>query len=289
MFTLPTHPQSIREIIHNSFATWRASFLPTLPLAIALCVVVAVLSFFLARPFPNQLIMAKIISYNIPVLILAGLIVFWLYAALYHLTHTNIHHRNAKILDSLIVGLKRLFYIIVGIFIFTLFLGIFTLIVSTPFIIITQKIILLQSAHPSISMIAMKMGSIVYLDLLIMTAVYVFFTVLLLFYLPLIVVMNLNPFSAFGESFVLVWGNWWRTALITGLLYMVVPTILVSFGWFIAYGLGLHFLSMQHAVILHCLLQGIISGLYVPFYCAVILVQLHDLMLRRKLKKSSPQ
>lgn len=283
MLSLPTKPQRIRELLQTCFATWRCNFLPTLPLAIILASIVAFLSYFIAKPLPSPFSLASNLQFLVPSILISSLFIFILYAAIYNLTHTLIHHRSGTIFSSVVVGLKRLFPIIFGLIVLILLMTIITLIISTPIFIIMGVIAEHYHTESTTAAIAMHSQLFLLIDLSIMIIPYIIFTVLLIFYFPLIVVERLSPISAFSRSCKLTWGHWWRTALVTGILYMVVPTLLVSLAWFISYNLAAHFISLPHMILLHSILQGLISGLYIPFYCAVILVQMHDLMIRKML------
>jgi hypothetical protein len=108
--------------------------------------------------------------------------------------------------------------------------------------------------------------------------------ILLLFYLPIIVTENKGIFAALIRSAKLVWKNVWRV-----LKLQLTPLFIYTL-WLIffknVFGLKIHIYYFPinnltwGATIVHLL----VFALFVPWSAATLLVQLHDLELRKKLK-----
>lgn len=119
----------------------------------------------------------------------------------------------------------------------------------------------------------------------------IIFGLTLYFYVPLMVIDNEGIFSSLASSHRLVWGNWWRTlAVVTvpvfliGVFYMIIilmAGLALQFGG--AGGTEADFESSLRSVDLVAnLIIMVLSAFLVPLFPALLLVQVHDLKLRRE-------
>ncbi|MES2218937.1 MAG: hypothetical protein V4501_11065 [Pseudomonadota bacterium] len=112
----------------------------------------------------------------------------------------------------------------------------------------------------------------------------VFIFILLLFYLPIIVAENKGIFIALLRSAKLVWGNVWRVLKLQLTPWFIYSLWLIFFKNVFGLKIHIYFFALNNlswsAVIVHLL----IFALFVPWSAATLLVQLHDLELRKKLK-----
>lgn len=103
----------------------------------------------------------------------------------------------------------------------------------------------------------------------------IFLSVLLSFYLPLILLDNATVIDAIKRSYHLVWGWWWRTFFV-----MVVPyfTILVFI-------IAAVLMVGQDNYLGQALSKIVVMTMLTPFLIAVILVLYNDMKLRRGINK----
>lgn len=113
----------------------------------------------------------------------------------------------------------------------------------------------------------------------------------LMFYSALIIVDDEGMISSLKKSHNLVWGNWWRTAtvfLVPAVFFMVIYA-----GFAFAFGLtgwagGLQGMdgdiatNMQSYMIYIVAFSTVTSAIGVPLFYSILLVQLHDLKLRKQ-------
>jgi hypothetical protein len=114
----------------------------------------------------------------------------------------------------------------------------------------------------------------------------------LYFYLPLIVVDNMGILAALESSHRLVWGNWWRTATVVAVpmfiimaFYGILGLVAGITGVGIAVGGGGE-AEVQRSLETYTLISELAATLFSafigPLFAALLLVQRHDLELRRE-------
>ncbi len=275
MNLLPSEPQTISQNIYDTFRVWSKSFFATLPFMIFLCIAVSFTSFF-ATYIPSK------ISLKLLWLICACFIIilYVIYAAIYHRIYSIIYNKKDSLIYAFYVGIKKFIFLIIATFVTLFVLALLVIAISIPFFIIFY---LLSYHMPDIWPLHQMLLKPRLELLASVTAVfaYIYAAVLLMFYFPLIIVDNLNPFVAFSKSVYLVWGNWWRTAIIIGVMYAIIPICLYLIEWYLVYHLGANYLSTLQQWILSDILQNIISIFYVPLFVSAVLVVLHDLKIRK--------
>lgn len=282
MTLLPTEPQSIPQLIRNICHVWIKSFLPVLPLIILMCAAIATVSFLSAYPtFHLQTTLLPFTKISIFIInILISIFIFVFYGAIYYRIYNIIYNRPASFWSALLIGIKKVFYVLIAIFVTLIVLAFIVLAICAPFFIALHFMtVQLPNIWPFQQILAGPRVEILALITIFIT--YFFAAVLLLFYFALIIVDNLNPITAFSRSCYLVWGHWWHAASIVGILYFVFPPILFLLQWYFVYYLASPHLSPLNTWIYAISIQNIVSIFYVPLYVCAVLVMLHDLKIRK--------
>ena len=188
--------------------------------------------------------------------------------------------KQDSLIYALYVGIKKFIFLIIATFVTVFVLALLVIAISIPFFIIFY---LLSYSLPDIWPLhqIMLKPRLELLALVTAVCAYIYAAVLLMFYFPLIIVDNLNPFIAFSKSIYLVWGNWWRTAIIIGVMYAIIPMCLYFIEWYVVYHLAANYLSALNKWILSDFLQSLISIFYVPLFVSAVLVVMHDLKIRK--------
>ncbi len=281
MNLLPSQPQSITQNIYDTFKVWWKSLLITLPFMIFMCIAVTYTSYYVtyipSTPTANSVISNKSLWI---ICISFILILYILYAAIFHRINSIIYDKHDSLFSALGVGIKKVFFLLIATFITLTILAMIVLFISLPFIIIFH---LISNNLPQVwplPQLVLK-PRIQIFALITVVVAYAYAAVLLLFYFPLIIVDNLGPFTAFSKSCYLVFGNWWRTAIIIGIMYFIIPLFLYIIQWFLAYHLDAPYLSALHQWMLSIFSQNLISIFYVPLFVSAVLVVMHDLKIRK--------
>jgi hypothetical protein len=107
--------------------------------------------------------------------------------------------------------------------------------------------------------------------------------VLLVFYLPIIVTENTGIFAALLRSAKLVWNNVWRVLKLQLTPWFIYSLWLIFFKNVFGFKIHIYFFPINNlswsATIVHIL----VFAFFAPWSAATLLVQLHDLELRKKL------
>lgn len=250
MFQIPDKKQSIASVIYNAVALWRLSFPKMILPSLFFCIVAAIPNFL--HPELN--------TYN-PFVFLEALqdvphfhaiytvFVLFAYAVLLHRMQRFYSQSRLSLVQDFWFGIRRLPVAILG------------------FIIATIVVVL--------GYVAFLIPGII-------------LSILVAFYIPLLILERRagikQIFVYFNESWDLVWGNWWRTAiifLIPSLVFLMMAVAIDAIAadlWIYTHPEG------GEIWVLHNILRILFMAAYLPFLCALFLVQLHDLKMRYKAK-----
>jgi hypothetical protein len=246
MFQLPAHPQPIGQVLDSGFKLFTASLSRILPLSFA-AAIVGILPSLLFPGMQSQdreEIMAAMDSFMafMPVYLLLTL---WLYASLIYRMGAIMHGWNSEMGVSLLVGLKKTLPMLAAtlLFVLAIMLGLLALIVP--------GLILLLS---------------------------------LFFYTPALVLDNHGIVGSLKRSYRLVQGNWWRSAavLTIPLLIFMAVGIVAGAGMGVVLVIGGGDVSEQTINLYANLFNLPVTALIMPLFYAVMLVQYHDLKLRKE-------
>lgn len=104
--------------------------------------------------------------------------------------------------------------------------------------------------------------------------------IIFMVYFPLIIIDNLDPFTAYKRSVQIVLNHWWKT-----LMVVIIPMAIM-----VAISLFVEFITQDILVVTHPsggeiwlanhLLKILLGAIYLPFYAVLISVLLRDLKLR---------
>jgi hypothetical protein len=121
------------------------------------------------------------------------------------------------------------------------------------------------------------------LPLVLQVAMNAYIFILLLFYLPIIVTEGKGIFSSLNRSVQLVWLNVWRVVKVQSVPWIMYGFFLIMLKNMFNLNLHIYFFPARiswEATLVHVIL----FALFVPWYAATLLVQLHDLEIRKQLK-----
>lgn len=112
----------------------------------------------------------------------------------------------------------------------------------------------------------------------------VYFTLVLAFFVPIILTKQPNPFLAFKECFILVNNNWWRCffVLFSGMLLF---NFIVWASEFLTKDLLVIHRPEGKIFVAYHLGRLIINSIYYPLMCSLLLVTLRDLQIRKNLRR----
>lgn len=116
--------------------------------------------------------------------------------------------------------------------------------------------------------------------------VILYLSVMFIFFIPLIATENKGIFSSLQKSISLAWNHWWRvfSVQITPWLCYVILLIIIKYALNI--DIHIYFIETTAPSLKTSLLHIVIFALYIPWVAALLLVQLKDLELRKRISIS---
>lgn len=275
---LPSHPENYKKLIKRSFRLYRLSFTKVIFLAFLLALTV-----FIPRLFSH--LIGQDIFLNLPplsphrlwlVLINVAALIF-LIAILWRL-HCIIHKINEPLADDFRKGIQKLVYVLLTGLIESIIIFAVVLIIYGIQLLVVQKDLLFN--YQTISMIITC--SVFILEL----AAIIYISTLFYFLVPLIAVEDIGVMKAIERSVLLVWGNWWRVFAVQVTPWICYLVALVFIRFILQINIHIYFFDQSTHTIWATLLHLALFTLFTPWVTALIMVQLKDLELRKKIASS---
>ncbi len=245
MFQYANQPQSISRVLDNGIRLFLSGFRSVVGLALISAIISSVPNLFGPSQQPGQALAPGQMQGFFGIMLIATVVGFVFYNAIIIRLDANASDRQLSLGDSLSIGLKKLLPVLVGMILYV---------------------------------IAVMLGSIVLLvpGIILMMSLF--------FYPMLIVVDNHGILDALKTSHRLVWGNWWRTSTVLMVPAALMMVIYIALGFVTGVTAGLtggveQTTGMPITLTLFSIAVGTIGG---PLFYAIMLVQLHDLKLRKQ-------
>lgn len=275
---LPTKPESNRQLIKRSFRLYKASFKTVIFLSFLLAVTA-----FIPRILSDSIgqeIFASLppLSLHRLWLILVNLGALLFIIAILWRMHCIIHRIHEPLVEDLMRGLKKLFYVFLAGIIESAIIFAVAMIIYGIQLLIVQKDFLFN--YHTLGMI------LTFLIFAVQLALIIYISTLFFFLIPLIAVENNSILVSIERSILLGWNHWWRIFSLQMTPWVVY--ILLLFVIRFIFGVNIHIYFIEHGdhTIWTTLLHIVIFTLYVPWVAALIMVQLKDLELRKKISSS---
>jgi hypothetical protein len=276
---LSNQPESYRELLARSFNLYRYALRQVLMLGLLLSAVI-----FMPRLIADvkgedlSALVEPQTAYNIIASVLLYITGIGLMAAIFWHVYCVAKRRKDSFSKDFQVALSKLFYIIIAAIV------LFIIGSSLSFINYYIGSLLQQTGlfyQPDIwptllllTIIALQMAGSLYIS------------TLFYFYLPLIVTENDKPIFSLVDSAKLVWGNVWRviSLQLTPWIVYLLTIIIIK----LVFKVNFHIYVFQNdgaSTLYESIFHLIIFALFIPWFIATGIAQLHDLELRKKLKK----
>jgi len=272
MSIIPSQPSSNTKLIRISLKLYGRSFSK-----------IILLSFLLAiTAFIPQLISVSIgHPLNIPIfslnrlwlLIINLLALVFFIGILWHMRCVirNIHE---PLIQDLKVGLKKFGYAFLAGLIQGLIIYGFTLIA-----LFFQYFLLKQGLFSSRTFLSAGLTTLFFM---VQFVLFIYVYSLFLFFVPLITVENRGVFSSLEQSASLVWNHWWRIIFTQITPWICYFAALVIIKRLFHVTLPFYFLTKSMLTWWSLSINIIVFAFFVPWFAALLLVQLKDLELRKK-------
>jgi len=246
MFQYASNPQSIGKVLDNGIRLCLSTFKSVVGIAFVGAFISNLPNLFSPAPQAGQVFPAAQMSQFMGLALITMVASLMFYNAVVFRINAIASSKDTSLSAALSTGLKKLLPVLIGLILY---------------------------------MVAVIVGSV----LLVIPGIILMMS--LFFYSMLIVVDDSGMVASLKTSHRLVWGNWWRTTTV-----LMVPAILMMVIYFaigfvagitagVTGGIGDAATSMPIMIAAFGVVVGTIGG---PLFYAIMLVQLHDLKLRKQ-------
>lgn len=273
-FALAKKPESIKKILFRSLSLYRVSILRVAILAFLMSLVAFVPRLIMTFAGPNIFLSITRFNPQTVWLMLAYLGSLFFFIGLLWRMHCVMIKNQESIWDDFKISIKKLPLIIAAAILQSVLLGIINMTVVIYYWFLMQNLLVTGISYDQF-MVAMCV-------LVFQTAVVIYIYFLFIMYLPLILTENQGIIAAFKKSVTLVWTRWWRTTVTLVIPWLVYLLILVLIRKIFKIDLHIYFISGIPNIWVTCL-HIILFALFIPWFGAVLLLQLRDLERRKTL------
>ncbi len=271
LITLATTPQSNTRLLMRGLKLYYASFKHVIGLALLFAMVVFIPQFIAIAQGLNVLALLQLFSFYNLFFFIVDICAMFVFITILWRIRCVVTNAHESILDDFKVASKKILLIIGISLVYMLILALFVFLL----IMLPARNLLNQPSEFSFNIAIML--SILYFCIV----AYIFYA--FMFSLPLILTENKGIISALKKSYCLVWGNWWKVALllITPILAYFVLLYVIQNIFHI--NLTIRYAEAYNAKDLFILMINVILiALVVPLHGALLLLQLRDLELRKQ-------
>lgn len=276
---LPSQPAGYKQLIKTSFALYQSSFTRIVVMALLLSIITF-------TPRLISIVIGQDLYLNMPLLSpyrlwllaidMAALIFFVAILWRMHCVTRGVHE---PLIEDFSVGVKKVFYVLVASIIqYSILLAYAAIIISLQIIMLKYQYLLMQSQLSFILALSFMLGQ---------TALLTYVTILFVFFIPIIAIENKGVIAAFERSMHLSWNHWWSILTIQLTPWICYLIILGLMRNILNLDIHIYFLDQgphnEWATLIHI----IIFALFIPWVASLLLIQLNDIELRKKMVPTS--
>lgn len=276
---LPKQPTNYSRLIKTSFSIYKKGFSRALVLSF-------LFSFTVFIPRLISVLVGQDLFLNVPplsphrlwlvVIDLASLLFF---VGVLWRTHCVIIKKHEPLAEDLSKGTRKLFAcLIAGILQCAILFGVSVTIYGVLLVFQSYQLLFQNNLFGLIFTTLVFFGQLM---LILYVATLFFFTI------PLITIEDNHIFRALERSILLAWNHWWRVFSVQTTPWLVYLVLLIVIRYVFHIDIHLYFIDHGPHKLWATLLHIIIFALYIPWVASLLLVQLNDLELRKKLVKST--
>lgn len=243
MYQAPTTPLSIGGVLDNGFQLLKASFGKVIGLAFLSAIIGSAPNLLLPQPPLTEEPQIAMGTGLLAGSLIAGLISVLFYGAIIARIDAVIKSTEISFTEAVQIGARRLLPLILCFIIYGLAVMVGLLLLVVPGVIL-----------------ALSLGMAPYL----------------------VVTENQGPIDAIKHSHNLVWGNWWRTAIILTVIMFILFSVYFLVGMISGVGILAGGPDPSEAGLLANLLMALLSAVITPVGYAMGMALLTDLQLRKK-------
>ena len=270
---LPAKPSSYKKLMKYSFRLYKAS-LPMVLLPAYFLALIAYIPLFLSSIAGQSIYLGMDVfnPYRLWSLLINIISLIFFISIFWHM-HCVIRGLHEPFFEDLTKGLRKVFFVFVAIVVQSLIIFAISIMVFGMEKIYFQK-------H---AMNLFQNIPLAYLFSCCQIVLIFYVAVLFCFILPLITIENKGVFSAMRKSAHLVWNHWWRVFSVQLTPWLMYALVITAFQYTFKLNLHIYFFDYARESVLSLFFDIILFTLFIPWVSALLLLQAHDLELRKRL------
>lgn len=268
-------PSSYNQLIYQSLKLYNISF----PKIILLAFLIGVTTFlpniiyFFTGLDLHTVSNPTVYDHFLMFLITATAVALFI-AILWHM-HCEIRRRREPLEEDFQIGIKKALLVMIATVIQVLFvLGV--ALITTSIQLLLYKLDLLRFDNS-------LLGILTFLIFLFQLCLLFYVATLFVFLTPIIATENKTIIQAIGHSISLGWNHWWEIFSLQITPWLIYLGFLLFLRFIVGLNIQIYLLEMKPFSFLGTLLHVIIFMFFIPWVAALLLIQLHDLELRKKI------
>lgn len=270
---LPYQPESNSRLLKYSFVLYAASFKRVFWLALLLAIIT-----FIPRLLSTAI--GQDIFFNIQPfspyrlwLFLVNVIGLMFFIAILWNMHCITRDVVEPFIEDFVVGLKKVFYVLVATVIQFGVIFIVTALVYGIQIFLHRHNVLFSNSI---------LGIILTFCVLFLPAILILYVeTLFVFLVPIIAIENKGIIGAIERSIYLAWNHWWRVFSLQLTPWLCFLIVLFILRYALKLDIHIYFIEYGPHPLWASIVQLIIFALFVPWVAALLIVQIRDLELRK--------
>ena len=187
--------------------------------------------------------------------------------------------KHEPLIEDVKMGVKKAFYVFIASIIQS------TIIFSCTAVIFGLQILLFQY-NLLFSQHLLGMLFTIFIFAFQMAVIFYLFT-LFIFLAPLIATENKGILSSLGKSVSLGWNHWWRVFSVQITPWLTYIIFLLLARYILNIDIHIYFIERGHHSMWSTLFNMIAFLFFIPWVASLLLTQLHDLELRKKITVTS--
>lgn len=272
---LPSTTQSNRQLLWQSLVLYRVAFLKVIIFSALLSIVTFIPRLIADAIGQDIFVNLAPLSYHRLWFLVIDLTSFIFFIAILWHMFCTMRGKHEPFIEDFSVGLKELAYVFIAALLQSALVFAFGLIVYGLLILLHHlQLLFINSLLGIILTTAIFLGQFILL---------LYVSTLFIFLIPIIAIEKKDILIALEKSITLVWNHWWRVFSVQITPWIFYTLLLIVLKYVINIDIHIYFTPKENDALWTTIINIALFALFVPWVAALLLMQLKDLELRKKL------
>lgn len=268
---LAVKPQTYLQILKQSISIYRQSFLHVYWVSLIISLVVFIPRLILTFFDPHYFNSTQVFDAHMIWFFLSEIVGVFFFIILLWRMYSVLMGVDDKVREDLNIATHKIWPILGAVL-----LQVVIFLATAAILYFFYQFIFTERMYPKSATIAL-----IALTLYILLEFYLIF--LFVFYLLLIVIENKGIIASLKKSAQLVWGLWWRNFWILMTPFLCYTVFLIFIRYILAIDLPIYFIDSHPSSKWIPIFYMFLFSLFIPWNAAILITQMRDLELRKKL------